>query len=336
MLAQFQSLYPNGSLISELVQIFQGKYIVRVSVDIEGVTRASGMAAADTVEVAEDQARTRALMVLPMAHGSSVQQIENLETKVQQPQQLIVEEKPTPPSTSSTNTANVLQTEVTVPQTQELKIEANLNRSLPIASEFKVSPATVQQEEQPPQQAELLNKSTYVSPTEVSEPSPLPAPVIAKSDDYRADFEPTFAVTATSQAEVLFDTHNDSQGKIPAYEPEYSQLPLQGISGSNVMPFPQQPSYGSGEDGANQAITKAKRSKKSQPPQPIDHSDTIAKTDVEIERLGWTPEQGREHLVKTYRVKGRSLLSDEQLFDFLTYLKSQPSPMSSTPLEPNF
>ncbi|MEA5566480.1 hypothetical protein VB693_13645, partial [Anabaena sp. UHCC 0399] len=64
MLAQFQSLYPNGSLVSELVQIFQGKYIVRASVQIEGVIRATGMASAESVEVAEDKARTRALMVL--------------------------------------------------------------------------------------------------------------------------------------------------------------------------------------------------------------------------------------------------------------------------------
>ncbi|MCC5624173.1 hypothetical protein LC574_23945, partial [Nostoc sp. CHAB 5715] len=69
MLAQFQSLYPKGSLISELLQIFQGKYIVRASVQIEGVTRATGMAAAETVEAAEDQARTRALIVLGITNA---------------------------------------------------------------------------------------------------------------------------------------------------------------------------------------------------------------------------------------------------------------------------
>ena len=64
MLAQFQSLYPNGCIISELVQIFQGKYIVRVSLQIEGITRITAMAGAETIEVAEDQARERALIVL--------------------------------------------------------------------------------------------------------------------------------------------------------------------------------------------------------------------------------------------------------------------------------
>ncbi len=74
MLAQFQSLYPNGSLISELVQIFQGKYIVRASVQIEGETRATGMAAAETVEAAEDQARTRALIVLGITNVATSNQ----------------------------------------------------------------------------------------------------------------------------------------------------------------------------------------------------------------------------------------------------------------------
>ena len=64
MLAQFQNLYPNGSIISELIEIFQGKYIVRVSIQLEGITRATAIAGAETVEAAEDQARNRALTVL--------------------------------------------------------------------------------------------------------------------------------------------------------------------------------------------------------------------------------------------------------------------------------
>ncbi len=66
MLAQFQSLYPTGSLTTELLKIHHGKYIVRSSVQIEGVTRATGMAAADTIEEAEDRSRARALVVLAM------------------------------------------------------------------------------------------------------------------------------------------------------------------------------------------------------------------------------------------------------------------------------
>ncbi|OKH26376.1 hypothetical protein [Chroogloeocystis siderophila] len=65
MLAQlFFARYPTGNLLSELVEIYQGKFVVQVAVQIDGTTRVTGMAAAETIELAEDQARDRALQVL--------------------------------------------------------------------------------------------------------------------------------------------------------------------------------------------------------------------------------------------------------------------------------
>jgi hypothetical protein len=64
MLIQFRHLYPHGSLISKLVTIDRGDYIVKVSVEVEGTTLATGLAAAETVEMAEDRARERALATL--------------------------------------------------------------------------------------------------------------------------------------------------------------------------------------------------------------------------------------------------------------------------------
>jgi hypothetical protein len=57
-----------------------------------------------------------------------------------------------------------------------------------------------------------------------------------------------------------------------------------------------------------------------------DLSDVIAKTDVEMERLGWTPQQGREFLIQTYGKRGRTLLTEEELLDFLQHLQSNPTP----------
>ncbi|WP_397327137.1 hypothetical protein [Nostoc punctiforme] len=55
-----------------------------------------------------------------------------------------------------------------------------------------------------------------------------------------------------------------------------------------------------------------------------DLSQVITKTDVEMHRLGWTQEQGRQHLIKTYGKRGRFLLTDEELYEFLEYLQFQP------------
>jgi len=53
----------------------------------------------------------------------------------------------------------------------------------------------------------------------------------------------------------------------------------------------------------------------------------IARTDVELQRLGWTPEQGWESLIKTNGKGEFVLLTSEQLQEFLKYLQSQPDPL---------
>ena len=64
MLAQLRSRYPTASLISELLTIYLGKYVVRAVVEIDGAILTTGLAAADTVELAEDQAKKRAIQSL--------------------------------------------------------------------------------------------------------------------------------------------------------------------------------------------------------------------------------------------------------------------------------
>ncbi|MBK1988430.1 hypothetical protein A0J48_012925 [Sphaerospermopsis aphanizomenoides BCCUSP55] len=273
MLAQFQSLYPNGSIISELVQIFQGKYIVRVSVQIEGITRATGMSAAETIEVAEDQARNRALMVLGIISSGSTQgTVASLPKGVSAAQ-----ENP------STNTPNVL------------------NESVSTSSDVVSS------------QWSLPNHR---------EKSPLP--IIGNNsnttqDIYNPDLSQSFSVTHTRE-----EPNNASAPSLEILSsPEPEPQPLPEISASNVTPFTPR-SYSPPEDIGLQSGV-AKRKKKSEP---VNLSDVIAQTDVQIERLGWTKEQGREHLKKTYGKLGRSLLSEEELLDFLNYLKSQPDPIA--------
>ncbi len=235
MLAQFQNLYPNGSIISELIEIFQGKYIVRVSIQLEGITKATGMAGAETVEAAEDQARDRAFTVLGI-------------------------------------------------------------KNLPVEATKSASPSVT-----PPPIKPALQES-----------QPLP-PV---SNTNTAIYTPPFL-------EEQIDTQVTKPEIFPHQEPESRPLALAEVPPSNVTPFTPR-SYTPYEDtGVQSAIGKNKRRN-----EPVNLSDVIAQTDVEIERLGWTPEQGKDYLVKTYSKRGRSLLSEEELRNFLTYLKSQPDPIA--------
>lgn len=266
MLAQFQSLYPTGSLISELVQIDRGKYIVRASVQIDGITRATGMAAAETIEAAEDQARNRALMVIGTKSQPSVAPSPELVTQMQ----------PQP--------------------------------SLPTTSKFD-SESTY---------AATLNP---VSPTEIT-PPPTPTPASkAKTDTYSQDFSQS--LTGTAKPEPQLDTPLENAGIMPSSQSENQPLPE--IASSNVTPFPQR-SYSSPppEDVEIQPAPTTKKKKKAEP---VDQSDDIAKIGVEMQRLGWTTEQGRDYLIKTYGKRSRHLLDPEELRQFRIYLESQPTPV---------
>jgi hypothetical protein len=59
--------------------------------------------------------------------------------------------------------------------------------------------------------------------------------------------------------------------------------------------------------------------------EPIDLSDAISKIDVEMERLSWTKNQGRDYLVQTFNKRSRQQLSASEMMQFLSYLKSLPT-----------
>ncbi|MBE9037394.1 hypothetical protein [aff. Roholtiella sp. LEGE 12411] len=299
MLAQFQSLYPNGSLISELLQIFQGKYIVRASVQIEGVTRSTGMASAETVEAAEDLARTRALIVLGITNA---------------------------PQESITSSNPILQAQLN----PSLSTKGEFHESAYSSAkdgDFASSPWSVSSSKEiyiPPSSGQKI-KSNPITTDNIDTPAVFPVVQLTtdmrsadKSDTYSQELDQQFSVTANR--EFQFDT------PVENLEISGNQLeiqPLLGTSASNVTPFTPR-SYSPQEDVVTQTGTGRKKKKA----EPVDLSDVIAKTDVELQRLGWTPEQGREHLIQTYGKRGRTLLTEEELHGFLKYLQSQPDPVA--------
>jgi hypothetical protein len=284
MLAQFQSLYPNGSIISELIQIFQGKYIVRVSVQIESVTRATGMAAADTVEVAEDQARSRALMVLGI--GNTPVESVAFAAKLAAPVQV----------NPALSTGSVLNESAY----SSIKNEDFVSGQWSAVNSKDVSVIPV-------------SGQSVQSETVIAEPRSA-----SQNDTYNQDFSHQFSLHPHREAE--FDPPVANVDLYSGSEPENQSL--SGITASNVTPFT--PRNYSSPENVDTPIGTSKKNKRTTP---VDLSDVIAKTDVELQRLSWTPEQGREHLIKTYGKRGRTLLTEEELHGFLKYLESQPTPI---------
>ncbi|BAZ52464.1 hypothetical protein NIES4103_51250 [Nostoc sp. NIES-4103] len=287
MLAQFQSLYPNGNLISELVQIFQGKFIVRASVQIEGVTRATGMAAAETIEAAEDQARTRALMVLGITNSP--------QATVAIPPKTTSQVQPSPALNTTNTTVGFRESTYSSPKDADV---GSSHWSLSSGKEISI----------PSFPEENINSDIVTTDTRSA----------AKSEIHNQDLSQSLSLP--NNQEVEFDTPVKNLEPMSDNQPE---TPLfSGGLGSNVTPFTPR-NYT--QENVSPHTGTGKKKKKTEP---VNLSDVIAKTDVQIERLGWTKEQGREYLKKTYGKLGRSLLSEEELLDFLRYLESQPDPVA--------
>ncbi len=262
MLKKFHTLYPTGCLISELLQIYQGKYLVRVSVQIEGVTRTTGMAAAETLEMAEDRALDRALTVLAMDTEAN-SNISSLELK--------------PQATSPTPTPPLPPTPT--PPTPDTSTYSWEKERVPQAKPTTATPP-------------LTDLSTPISPTFTDQSAPISPTFTDQSE--------LFGAMSTPQPSGSNDWRTPS---VTPTENHPSSQPT-----NNVTPFiPRNP-----------VMTTSN--------EPEDLSDPIAKIDFEMDRLGWSKEEGREYLIKTYKKKARSLLNEEELRGFLKYLESQPTP----------
>jgi len=187
MLDKFRQCYPNGSLISELVQIDHGQYIVRVLLRNDGKTLVSALSSSGNLEEAENQAIGRALSLLDLNKKSQLE----------------------PPKSHHV--------------TQDIPFTS---KSEPIG---------------------LVVEENYIQ--------------------QQTEIVPEKSITNGHQP---------------------SQLPLETVK-------------------------------------PMDNSEMIAMINMELKRLGWNTEKGRDYLLSTYGKKSRHMLSDQELMAFLEHLKSEPS-----------
>lgn len=302
MLQQFRLRYPQGSLSSDLVSIDRGQYIVRSQIVVEGITLATGLAAAATLEQAEDQARNRALALLNLESSPVV----TAETILSRP-------TPTPPIPFSTGERDWIKPTSVVDRpaavaTDEARAIAEPTFSAPVTPD----PSYVPFADDPP---------FSVEPDEIETPafdfSPEPPKVSlddyegttgslfsAPTSNYSSELEPYLEEMPTANAPIDFSEVNAKIGvelKASNWTQEQERKYLE------------------------QTYNKRQRHLLSDPEllDFLHFLDAFAQSTVEIKRLGWTSEQGRNYLVEHYGVKSRQQLTPDQLLDFLNYLKSQ-------------
>jgi hypothetical protein len=255
ILAKFRHQYPQGSLVSELVQIDRGTYIVKALVQIDSIVLATALAGAATVEAAEDAAKERAIATLFLDHQPDVASVEaqlSPSTSVK-------------PGIKSEGTSNHKIVNFSKPQ------------SVPVI----------------PNQATTAEMSLSIPPAEVSIP--------------QLDIAP--------EASVEGSAVNPEVNSAPPTETNLFGDTFAAETPS-VIPFP--------DEKLTDAPTTVPISSEIEA---MDFNEIKQKTDIEIKRLSWTKDQGKEFLMSRYGKRSRLHLTDEQLLEFLRYLETLPNPV---------
>ena len=295
MLNEFRKAYPKGSLISELLNIYQGKYVVRVLAIVDDVTLATGLAADDTLEMAEDRARLRALGAIniepTLDRGASRPVL-----STQQATELsAIASRGVPPrspsmSTSLPSLGDRSVADFAIGESPRLPTDDSARSSSGMTSsgdDWLSSPPVHSAESNPPEQTEAISSSSWPEPATSFE-----------SIETDPVFSPSSANVATSE--------------FPAAAPP--SIPPQFESHS-VSTTQELPTVAEGVPLAgNSFLDDDERKQK------------IAETTVEIKRLNWSTQQGRDFLEQQYNKRARSQLTNDELLDFLHYLKAQPNP----------
>ena len=276
-------------LISELVTIDHGKYIVKVSVQNNNLILGTALAGADTVEKAEDEARKRAIAVLDLVKNIDTTQFSKSPTR--SPQNISSSSTPVPERVSPTTPSSIKS---------QKEVQTNPLASPVITTEKTLSnnrPITTPQ-----------NEHKSVSQLNVQhQPSIINQPDTNKLES-----------SSIRDREINSPKNEENLREVSKIEP------IENINSSVDNP-PEEPTS---DTPLLNNLTANEKQENTVSPQPtetsatMDFSQIINQTTIELKRLGWTQEDGKKYLLATYGKKSRHLLSDEELIEFLNYLQT--------------
>lgn len=292
LISLFRQQYPQGSLCCDLLEIDRGLYVVQASVTIDGVVWATALAAQSPLETAEDMAKERVLSTLNLSDLSA-------------------------PSVTAA-AKQVVEHIAVVPESPPKKEPKPVKQSSPKITTPKITP-----ESKPEPPAVVIAPQTFT--TEPSEPviSP-PEPAIVSPPSFPPSPDPVPSMVESSLPLENVNFYDEEEPgyihgidkEIPNDDPaeKINELPLPLVIDNPSVSPPQEMAIADPEPPANVSE------------EPMDFSEIIARSNLELKRLGWTSEQGRNYLLQTYGKRSRQLLSDDQLIEFLAYLEQQPNP----------
>ena len=139
------------SLISELLTIYQGRFVVQVAIQVDGIVRATGMATAETLEAAEDKARERAIACFNLDFlAPSPPKIETISALPTPPETTTVQPTSLPESTHSL-TPERSQLDFSYTPELESPIKESKSTSISTSGRGKNKPLAINPEPAPPE-----------------------------------------------------------------------------------------------------------------------------------------------------------------------------------------
>ena len=308
-LSTFHSYYPNATLTAELVTTHQEQYVVRAVANIHSHAIVSSMATAEHVEIAEDRAKLRAITSLLAQQHSDVNlaispPIGNLYTE------------PSPISSTQLSklpSDNLSHPSTTSPQPQSFETNTSVQDDTILYPEHP-SPEPFTPISQELDEGDRLTSSS-LPPLSMADDSDKPIELVQEEE------MPVSNLADIHSPEV--ETSAAAAHQIPPSKTETATASSPPKSKKRAS------TSKTSKSASPSASATAKNASAPEKSLQTDLSDIIAKTSVELKRLGWTNSQGREHLQKVYGKRSRQQLTDPELIDFLNYLESQPSPSPS-------
>jgi hypothetical protein len=286
MFDNFRQQYPQGSIISDLVQIHGDQYVVRVSIESSGATLVATLAADANLMLAENRATERALAILGIASApevvsvvidSSTGLLPDLAQPLIEPTDLTVQSLPDLPATFDASSLAEVAIESPLSEEQEF---ATMPEAIEPSAE--VSTYAVEFYEQP----DFLAPAEEIDPLLGNGKIDSPAPAISE----------TLMEISTPTVEPIIETApvaKTSRAKKTTTTPE----PVPEMESPAVIPLADPP---------------------------LSVTDMIPLINMELKRLGWSKERGRDYMVSLYNKRASALLSDEELFGLLQHLRAEP------------
>lgn len=280
--------------------IHQEQFLVRAIVQVGSTTLATAMAAASDLETAEDRAKLRVLEFLGASPGQNFSPI-------------------APPSTPFFSSTGAIGS-IDVSKLSESSWQGGENSRLPEATVQPIAHHALS----------LPSKRDFdAAGSEQSLPQPLAANQnLTQPTSWPEPLSPS---QGPDLENLGLDLNLRSNGPIGQPTPSAPDSPIEAdVPAATSLGHAAKPSK-----STKQKVGLVETPDISIPPSPnlspnlADCSEEIMKIGIEMKRLGWSTEQGREYLKRTYGKRSRQELEDAELLDFLRYLELQPSPMQT-------